>query len=251
MGDADFGDVRDSEPASSAVLRHPVGLALTSGHDLLVADADANKVYRLEIASGTVATAAGSGDVGYGMDPWSVSYQRLSAPISLVALGDGSFLIGERGTFRVRRASPEVADLQLGTSPAPALFPGSTAVWELTLTNTGPSVANGAYVTVESDDDTVTSISDAVSSAGSCFAMSPTVCSLGDIPASGMVTVSLTLSAGGEGTTTLRIRSRSLRTDMPIGNSSDQVAVHVFSPQALFADGFESGGTTNWATTQP
>lgn len=99
----------DGGPATAATLQSPRGLALDSGAGLLyIADTNRNRVRRVNLATGTITTYAGSGSApgpGYG-DGGPANAANLVDPYAL-ALGPGGVLyITDTGHDRVRQVSP-------------------------------------------------------------------------------------------------------------------------------------------------
>lgn len=83
--------------------RRPFHVALDGAGGLLVSDQEANRVWRLDLASGAMESLAGTGAFGTAPDGSVARESPLAAPVGVAALPDGSVYVAERGTHRVRR----------------------------------------------------------------------------------------------------------------------------------------------------
>ncbi|MBU2008401.1 MAG: hypothetical protein KJ624_00905 [Chloroflexi bacterium] len=100
--------IGDGGPATAAQLSGPVGLALDSG-SLYIADGGNNRVRRVDLATGTITTFAGTGEGGYGGDGGPATAAQLSSPRGL-AVDSGNLYVADSGNNRIRRV-----DLATGT----------------------------------------------------------------------------------------------------------------------------------------
>jgi len=105
-GVAGFGG--DGGPATAAHFIRPIGVALRSGN-IYIADTTNNRVRRVDLATGTITTFAGTGVAGFGGDGGPATAAQLNAPNGL-ALDSGNLYIAEAVGQRVRRV-----DLATGT----------------------------------------------------------------------------------------------------------------------------------------
>lgn len=99
----------DGVPATSAALGCPSGLfAVTSGAQagsLYVADAEANKVRRID-AAGVITTVAGTGNAGFGGDGGAAAAADLNGPQGVLLDAAGNLLIADSANNRVRKVDP-------------------------------------------------------------------------------------------------------------------------------------------------
>lgn len=95
------GNTGDGGPASSALLRHPSGLAVDSGGNLLVSDTGNHRIRRISPA-GTITAVAGTGEEGDSGDGGSAKDSTFQTPTALLALPDGRVLIGDTAARRIR-----------------------------------------------------------------------------------------------------------------------------------------------------
>ena len=96
------GYTGDGNPAISAKLNGPQGLAITASGDLLIADTT-NAVIRAVTASdGKIQTIAGTGTAGYSGDGILATTAQLSDPSDVAIRGDGAIAIADLSNNRVR-----------------------------------------------------------------------------------------------------------------------------------------------------
>jgi sugar lactone lactonase YvrE len=123
------GFTGDGNPARSARLRNPSGLAIADG-TLYVADTGNNRIRAIDLTTGIIATAAGAGSGGFGGDGGPAREALLNAPLAVAAAdGAGTMYIGDTENHRVRAVS-----LSSGT------------IW--TLAGTGTTEFNGDLLAV-------------------------------------------------------------------------------------------------------
>ena len=92
----------DGGPARSARFSCPVGLARTSG-GILVADACAFRIRRIDAATGVVTTVAGTGEYGFSGDGGPATAARLGNPRAIAVDRAGDLLIVDTCALRIRR----------------------------------------------------------------------------------------------------------------------------------------------------
>ena len=125
-GVAGFGG--DSGPATAAQLSSPYGVALDSGN-LYISDLTNQRIRRVDLATGTITTIAGTGVAGSGGDGGPATAAQLNSPVGL-ALGSGNLYIAQPAANRVRKV-----DLATGVITT---FAGGGAV---SLGDAGPATA--------------------------------------------------------------------------------------------------------------
>jgi sugar lactone lactonase YvrE len=102
------GSGGDGGPATSAQLNSPRGLAVDSGN-LYIADSVNNRVRKVDLATGTITTFAGTGVAGFSGDGGPATAAQLNGPAGVV-VASGSLYIADFTGNRVRRV-----DLATGT----------------------------------------------------------------------------------------------------------------------------------------
>jgi glucose/arabinose dehydrogenase len=101
-GNGAEADSGDGGPAVDASFVRPRGLALDAAGTLYVADEGAHRVRRVDVASGTIVTAVGTGVPGFDGDWTLLAAARLSAPRSLAVDRAGNLWISDAGNNVVR-----------------------------------------------------------------------------------------------------------------------------------------------------
>lgn len=91
-------------------------MALDPNGDLVVADAENNRVRKVCMRSGQVVTLAGSGVPGF-KDSHSAMSAQFNHPQGLAVAGDGTVLVADLDNHRIRQVSPKgVVTTLAGTS---------------------------------------------------------------------------------------------------------------------------------------
>lgn len=94
----------DGGPATSAQLDSPQGLAIDVANHLYIADTHNNRIRRLDLATGTLTTIAGS-TAGFSGDSGSATSAQLSLPTSLAIDTDGNLYIADTRNHRIRKVT--------------------------------------------------------------------------------------------------------------------------------------------------
>ena len=94
----------DGEPALSAQLRSPFGVAAIADGGFLVVDAGNQRIRRVS-RDGIITTVAGTGVSGFSGDGGPATAAQLDRPHAVAVLPDGGFLIADTFNNRVRRVS--------------------------------------------------------------------------------------------------------------------------------------------------
>lgn len=102
------GDTGDGGPATAATLESPAALAVLSDGSLLIADAAAARVRRVD-GDGQIHPFAGTGVPGSDGDGSPASDARLTSPVALDVTPDGTVLIADSGAAVVRAVRPDGA----------------------------------------------------------------------------------------------------------------------------------------------
>ena len=99
-GTGEDGYSGDGGPAIQAQLNQPEGLAVDSRRNLYVADFFNHRVRKVDPATGTISTIAGTGEQGYGGDGGPAAEAMLSLPADVAVDADGSVYIAEGSRVR-------------------------------------------------------------------------------------------------------------------------------------------------------
>lgn len=102
----------DGGPATSAQLNNPLGLAVTSGGNLEVADSGNDVVRQISLSTGDISTVAGEGGVsGYGGDGGLATDATLNFPEGVTSDSSGDLLISDTFNNVVREVSSSTGNI--------------------------------------------------------------------------------------------------------------------------------------------
>ena len=96
----------DNVPASGAPIDEPMGVAVDSSGNVLIAEAGHHRIRNIE-ADGRIATAAGTGGPGVGPDGQPASATPLRGPRGVCTGTQGTFYVVDTGNHRVLAVDPE------------------------------------------------------------------------------------------------------------------------------------------------
>jgi DNA-binding beta-propeller fold protein YncE len=106
-GDGTAGFGGDGGPAAAAQMVEPNGLALDpAGTRLFIADVGGHRVRVVDLASGTIATFAGTGAAEHGGDDGPAAEARIHGARAVEVAADGTVYILERQGSTLRRVDP-------------------------------------------------------------------------------------------------------------------------------------------------
>ena len=101
-GNGSDGFSGDGDPASSAQLSFPNGVAVAGDGTLYIADTYNNRIRRVGV-DGKISTVAGNGTSGFSGDGGPASSAQLSSPSGVAVAGDGTLYIADTFNSRIRR----------------------------------------------------------------------------------------------------------------------------------------------------
>jgi len=96
----------DGGPAIAAALNEPAALAVDERGNLYIADQSNNRVRRVDMNTGLIATVAGTGETGYTGDGMPATEAGISGPSGLTIGPDGDLYIADTFSGRIRRVDP-------------------------------------------------------------------------------------------------------------------------------------------------
>ncbi len=105
-GNGSAGYSGDGGPATGAMLKAPASVTPGTSGAFFVADTGNHRIRRVS-ATGTITTFAGTGVAGFSGDGGSATSANLTSPAGIVWLAEGSLLIADTGSHRVRRVGPD------------------------------------------------------------------------------------------------------------------------------------------------
>ena len=101
-GTGERGYGGDGGAATAAQLRSPMGVAADGAGNLYIADENDQRIRKVD-AAGVIATAAGTGERGYGGDGGTAVRAQLDSPSGAAADGAGNLYIIDSGNHRIRK----------------------------------------------------------------------------------------------------------------------------------------------------
>ncbi len=104
-GSAVRGSGGDGQPATTARLNHPWGLAFDAAGNLYFVDTGNHRVRKVD-ASGVITTVAGTGVVGFSGDGDLASRAELNNPAGMAIDAGGNLYVADRVNHRVRKIEP-------------------------------------------------------------------------------------------------------------------------------------------------
>lgn len=96
----------DNQPATSAQLNFPVGIAVDGAGNLLIADQTNARIRRVDAQTGIITTVAGTGVLGFNGDNQPATAAHMSDPWGVTVDRAGHLLIADHNNNRVRRVGP-------------------------------------------------------------------------------------------------------------------------------------------------
>ncbi len=102
----------DGGPAVAAGLNEPAALAFDGQGTLYVADQNNNRVRAIDLGTGLIRTAAGTGSVAYNGDGIPATDAALAGPSGLACVDDGTLLIADTFNGRIRAVDPGTGQIQ-------------------------------------------------------------------------------------------------------------------------------------------
>jgi streptogramin lyase len=122
----------DGGPATEASLNAPHELAFNAHGDLYFAERDNHVIRKVDMKTGIISTAVGTGVAGFGGDGGPGPKAQLRQPHCIVRDRDGTFLICDIGNRRIRRLHPSTGVIETyagtgETAPTPEGAPVGTA----------------------------------------------------------------------------------------------------------------------------
>ena len=96
----------DGGPALNATLSGPVGLAMTPGGDLLIADSGNNRIRSVDLVTDQIQTIAGSASGGFSGDGGPALSAELFTPFGVAVRFDGAIAIADKANQVVRLIDP-------------------------------------------------------------------------------------------------------------------------------------------------
>jgi sugar lactone lactonase YvrE len=104
-GNGERGYAGDGGPATEAAMNMPHELCFDPAGNIYVVERDSHAVRKIDRATGTISTVAGTGEPGFSGDGGPATEAQLRIPHSIAFDGNGDLLICDIGNHRIRRLS--------------------------------------------------------------------------------------------------------------------------------------------------
>ena len=126
-GNGQKGYAGDGGPAVDASLNMPHELRFDSKGDIYIAERDNHVIRKVDMKTGIISTAAGTGVAGFSGDGGPGARAQLRQPHSILFDRDGTLLICDIGNHRIRRLHPDtgIIETYAGTGEALATPEGA------------------------------------------------------------------------------------------------------------------------------
>ena len=118
-GTGERGYSGDGGPASEAGLYSPGGVAVDGSGNVYIADTVNNRIRKIDAATETISTIAGTGERGYSGDGGPAAGARLSFPGGVAIRFDCRVYIADSANHRIRLLKPNLALESGGCASAP------------------------------------------------------------------------------------------------------------------------------------
>jgi uncharacterized protein (TIGR03437 family) len=114
-GNGGYGPGGDNNPATSAELYQPVGVAVDSAGNIYIADSVNSRIRKVSASSGQITTVAGNGTSGFAGDGSTATSAELNQPLGVAVDSAGNIYIADTFNNRIRKVSNGVITTIAGT----------------------------------------------------------------------------------------------------------------------------------------
>ncbi len=108
-GNGEHGYSGDNGHATQAMLASPIAVTCNDDGDLYIADHRNSRIRKVDAATGTITTVAGTGEQGYSGDGGPATQAAISLPRDVALDPDGTLYIADGGNNRIRKVTPDGA----------------------------------------------------------------------------------------------------------------------------------------------
>ena len=106
-GTGEHGFSGDGGPATEAMLASPIAVIATAVGDLYIADHRNSRIRKVDAATGTITTVAGTGEQGFRGDGGPATQAAIALPRDVALDADGSLYIADGANNRIRKVTPD------------------------------------------------------------------------------------------------------------------------------------------------
>ena len=126
-GNGDAGTGGDGGPAREATMQQPYEVRFDNTGNLYIVDMVGHAIRRVDAATGTIETIAGTGEAGFGGDGGPARQALFRQPHSIEVAPDGAIFVADIGNHRLRRidAATGVIETFAGTGEAAPTIDGA------------------------------------------------------------------------------------------------------------------------------
>jgi sugar lactone lactonase YvrE len=117
----------DGGAATSAELHQPSGIALDSSGNMYIADSADNRIRKVTISTGYIATVAGTGTAGATGDEGLATSAELNDPNDVQLDSSGNLYIADKGNNKIRKVTVSTGDISTVAGDGTAGFSGDGA----------------------------------------------------------------------------------------------------------------------------
>lgn len=104
-GNGEHGYSSDGEPATEAMLASPIAVTCSADGDLYIADHRNSRIRKVDAATGTITTVAGTGEQGFHGDGGPATQAAIALPRDVALDANGSLHIADGANNRIRRVA--------------------------------------------------------------------------------------------------------------------------------------------------
>lgn len=134
-GTGGYGYNGDDIPASTAMLANPSGFAVDVEGNIYIADSGNSRVRRVDGATGTITTVAGTGELAFSGDDGPATAAELNRPRAVAVDLDGNLYICDTSNYRVRRVDATTGVITTVAGNGDAFYDSNA--------DGGPAIATG------------------------------------------------------------------------------------------------------------
>ncbi len=157
-GTGTAGYLGDGGAATSARLRTPQGVHVTSNGDIYIADTGNDVIRKVAAATGIITTYAGNGTGGYLGDGGAATLARLNAPEDVAVASNGDLYIADSGNSVIRKvtAATGIITTVAGTGTSGSTGDGGAATAARLASPRGIAIAsNGDFYIADRPSDKI------------------------------------------------------------------------------------------------